>query len=94
MGLDISGLKYQGMNNAFEARCSDYIRTSDQRVADNRKDADSLISRHNDQTNMRMERYHKLYKEGKMTDFQYNMAKLEANSKDLIYQIGINSIFK
>jgi len=93
MGLDIASLKY------FEACNDKYINLNKSYSSeiitseDYKKEAERMVFEHNQKTDSMVNQYKKLHKLGQISDSEYRMATLEAIADDLVYQLGINSLY-
>ncbi len=89
MGLDLSGLKY--LHACSGKTVYDTVRTN--KETENRRLLFNLVSRHNAETDIKLKKYSELHKNGQMSDSEYRMAKLEATAQDIIYQLGVNTLY-
>ena len=86
MNLNISGLKYFGKNMVG-------FGSSEKAKPVDAKSAENLISKHNQQTDEQINMYSEQYESGEISSTEYKLAKLEASAKDLIYQMGVYSLY-
>ena len=93
MSLDISSLKYYGVCNNKQVNINPNESSKILNADDYKKEAEKLLSEHNQKTDLALNEFAEMHKLGQMSDSDYRMAKLEASANDLIYQLGINALY-
>ncbi len=93
MGLDVSGLRYFGLyndkyNEEISSNKANFIDFSS-----NKDKAKKLMDEHTMKTDALMQQYYELYRKGKLNSAEYKMAKLEASANDIIYQLGVKTLY-
>lgn len=93
MSLDISSLKYYGVCNNKQVEVNSKKNSEIINASDYKKEAEKMLSEHNQKTDEILSQFEELHKCGKISDSEYRMAKLETTANDLIYQLGMNALY-
>ena len=90
MGLNLAGLKYL---HACSGKTVYDTAGKNAHGEGNKDKLANLVSKHNAETQQKLEKYKELHKSGKLSASDYRIAKLEAAAQDIIYQLGVNSLY-
>ena len=93
MSLDISLLKYYEACNDKHIDLNNSHSSEIITFEDYKKESEKMLSDHNNETDLLLKEYEKLYRSGKISISDYRMAKLETSANDLIYQLGMNALY-